>query len=230
MATTAGKVKIFNMALGFIGTRTIASESEQTPEAIQCSLYWDSARRSALRDYPWHFAQTRELLAEKTLPKIYEGVWQYAYAVPDQCLKVHGIYSQGGKRKHYFEMARYDDGSDVILTNIEKAIVAYTIDVKETTKYDEDFVYALARKLACLISIPLLKNNSQKVQELVNLYNAALPVAYDADSSERKDKEELDSWIRIRNEWQQGGINAGLCSKCSHISWQWNDKRLSHTL
>ena len=48
MPSTASKLDIFNMALGFIGTRTIASANENTPEAIQCGLYWDRARRSAL--------------------------------------------------------------------------------------------------------------------------------------------------------------------------------------
>lgn len=190
------------MALGFIGTRTVASETEQTPEAIQCGLYWDNARRTALRDYPWHFAQTRERLAEKPLPPLYEGVWKFAYAVPDQCLKVHAIYTPGGRRKHYFEMARYEDGTDVILTNAERAIVAFTKDIKEISRFDEDFTYCMARKLATLIAIPLLKNNSQKLQELVGLYNASLPAAHDADSSERKDREEQDTWLRIRGEWQ----------------------------
>lgn len=55
----AAKLDIWNMALGFIGTRTVASESERTPEAVQCALFWDSARRTALRDYPWNFAQAR---------------------------------------------------------------------------------------------------------------------------------------------------------------------------
>lgn len=202
MAATAGKIQIWNMALGFIGSRTVASESENTPEAIQCGLYWDNARRAALRDYPWHFAQTRAQLAEKVLPPLYEGVWKFAYGVPDRSLKVHGIYAPGGRRKLYFEMARYEDGTDVILTNTEHAIASYTRDVTEVARFDEDFVYALARKLACLVAIPILKNNSQKVQELVGLYNASLPAAHDADSSERRDVEEEDSWLRTRGEWQ----------------------------
>ena len=84
MPSTAGKLDIFNMALGFLGTRTIASENERTPEAIQCDLYWDRARRSALRDYPYRFAVRRVVLAEKTLPETYEGEWRHAYALPDQ--------------------------------------------------------------------------------------------------------------------------------------------------
>lgn len=88
MASTSSKIEIFNMALGFIGTRTIASEYERTPEAIQCNLYWDNARRTALRDYPYHFAVRRVALAEKPLPEEYSHEWGHAYAPPDKCLKV----------------------------------------------------------------------------------------------------------------------------------------------
>lgn len=202
MASTAGTIQIWNMALGFCGTRTVASETENTPEAIQCKLYWDIARRTALRDYPWHFAQTRKQLAEVVMPSVYDGVWGYAYALPDQCLKAHAVYSQGNNLKRSFEMVSDGSNIDLVLTNTAYAVLAYTKDVKDVTRFDEDFVYALARKLACLIAVPLLKNNSQKLQELVGMYNASLPAAHDADSSERRDRKEPDSWLQTREAWQ----------------------------
>lgn len=202
MASTAGKIQIWNMALGFCGTRTVASETEQTPEAIQCGIYWDNARRTALRDYPWHFAQSRAQLAMKDLPELYEGVWRYAYALPDKCLKAHAVYRPMGRKKHEFEIVRANDGTDLLLTDVEFAILAYTQDVEDVARYDEDFVLVMARKLACLIGIPLLKNNSQKLQELVGMYNSSLPAAHDADSSERKDRRDHDSWLVVREGWQ----------------------------
>ena len=48
---TLTQIAIWNRALGFLGARSIAAEDENTPEALQCRLYWDSARRQALRDY-----------------------------------------------------------------------------------------------------------------------------------------------------------------------------------
>ena len=50
MASTAAKLDIYNMALGFVGARTVASPRENTPEAVQCELYWDRARRAALQE------------------------------------------------------------------------------------------------------------------------------------------------------------------------------------
>lgn len=69
MASTAGKLDIYNMALGFAGQRTIASPSENTPEAIQCELYWDRARRSALQDFPYNFACAVFVLPQRRFPR-----------------------------------------------------------------------------------------------------------------------------------------------------------------
>ena len=52
MPMTISQISILNRALDFLGTRTVASERENTPEALQCRLYWDSARRQTLRDFP----------------------------------------------------------------------------------------------------------------------------------------------------------------------------------
>ena len=52
MPMTISQISILNRALGFLGTRTVASELENTHEDLQCRLYWDSARRQTLRDFP----------------------------------------------------------------------------------------------------------------------------------------------------------------------------------
>ena len=83
MASTAAKLDIYNMALGFVGARTVASPRENTPEAVQCELYWDRARRAALQDYPYNFACRRARLASKALPEAYAGEWRFCYGLPD---------------------------------------------------------------------------------------------------------------------------------------------------
>ena len=86
---TLTQIAIWNRALGFLGARSIAAEDENTPEALQCRLYWDSARRQALRDYPWAFAQRRAWLARVALPAGFEQEYRFAYALPGACLKAH---------------------------------------------------------------------------------------------------------------------------------------------
>ena len=53
------KIEVWNKALGHIGTRTVASESENCEEARQCALYCNAARRRAGRECPYPWTQTR---------------------------------------------------------------------------------------------------------------------------------------------------------------------------
>lgn len=196
MASTS-KIQIWNRALGFIGTRTVASENERCEEAIQCALYWDSARRQALRDFPYNFAQVRVRLASKPMPEVWEREWRYAYGLPDGCLKLHGVRSPGG-RPRPFRIVYDADGSMFALTDVESAHAEYTQDVESPALWDDLFVGLMARKLAAMIAVPLLKNNSDKVSELEQLYRAALPDAFEAGASEQKDKPLPDSWLESR--------------------------------
>jgi len=199
MASTAGKLDIFNMALGFIGTRTIGSPNERTPEAIQCELYWDRARRAALRDYPYNFARRRFLLAEKAMPDIYAGEWRCCYGVPDTCLKVSRLLDERG-RPRPFQLV-HEGGQSVILADADKARADCTCDVDDISLWDELFVAAMARKLAALIAVPLLKNNPNKVQELEQLYQMAIPRANGQDASEEHRGKPADTWLLARGMW-----------------------------
>ena len=193
----ATKIQIWNMALGFIGTRTVASETERTPEAIQCSLFWDCARREALRVYPWNFAQVREWLAQKNIPEVYAGQWRYAYAFPELCLRLHCV-RHATDQERAFQVVRDNDGTALILTDIPRAMGDYTRDIKDVSVWDDAFIQVMARRLACLIAIPLLKNNTGKIQELEQLYRAAMPLAQEANASEQHEKPEIDAWLTAR--------------------------------
>ncbi len=202
------KLSIWNMALGFVGTRTIASENEKNLEAIQCELYWDSARRGALRDYPWNFAQRRVWLAKVDLPTGYAQQYAYAYAVPEDMLLALRIYPHGkdyanhadAKSGRFIIVYDGENKKPIILSNTASALLAYTADISDTTIFDDLFAHMLARKLAALIAVSLLKNNSTKIQELEQLYRAAIPNAMQANAREGKEQEKVDTWLLTRGE------------------------------
>ena len=164
MASTAGRLDIYNMALGYIGTRTISSPNEQTPEAMACELYWDRARRTALRDFPWNFASRRVRLGQKTLPDAYAMQWGYAYGLPESCFKVVHVHD-GSHPQTPFRIVQHG-GEVLILSGVGGAYADYTVDVEDISIWDECFVEAMARKLAALIATHLLKNNPQKQEQL----------------------------------------------------------------
>jgi len=202
MATS--KIQIWNMALGFIGTRTVASERENTPEAIQCGLYWDNARRACLRDFPYNFAQARVQLAAIAVPNVYADEWRYAYRLPNLCLKAHGVqghgcgYARQNIRKNPFCIVSDSASTEMLLTDVSEARLDYTRDVVDTAMWDELFASMMARKLASLICVALLKNNTSKVQELEQLYYSSLPKSMESNASEMKKKPYVDSWIAVR--------------------------------
>lgn len=199
-------LSLWNRALGFIGTRTVASENENTQEAVQCRLYWDSARRGALRDAAWPFAQRRKWLAQVAPPEGFEH--SHAFALPHDCLKVHGIENVGaGSARPFLGSARtipyilaYDATAQrqVVLCDAPAALLAYSADVTQVALFDDLFAHALTRKLAALIAVPLLKNNSQKMQELETLYRQSLADARLAAVSESPPIHTHDTWLISR--------------------------------
>lgn len=89
------KYDICNMALSEIGTQsTIASFTEQSNEAIQCALWYDTMRRRLLRAAQWGFARTQVTLTQladavpdQTAPYPY----LFSYAYPSDALKIRYI-------------------------------------------------------------------------------------------------------------------------------------------
>ncbi len=202
------KITIWNMALGFIGTRTVAAEDERTLEAIQCKLYWDNARRQALRDYSWNFAQRRAWLAEVPMLDGYASQYRFAYALPEDMLQALRIYSESMGGTQYSvegqDFALVHDGMQkkpVLLCHVPKALLAYTADIEDVQLFDDLFVHMLARKLAAMVAVSLLKNNATKVGELEELYTKSIPSAVQANAKEGREKTMSDSWLCAR----QGG-------------------------
>lgn len=199
----ASKIAIWNMALGWVGTRTVASETEHTQEAIQCGLYWDNARRQTLRDYPWGFAMARAFPAEIPVPQGWDE-YPHAYALPDDCLKALTLRTPDMPRVPRRQSAYLrivldkHGGRTVLLTDVARPVLQYTADVDNPELFDDLFIDVLARKLAAMIAVPLLKNNTAKVNELEQLYRAAIPAARNADAAETYERDAPDSWLCAR--------------------------------
>lgn len=200
MAATAGKIDLFNMALGFIGTRTVASEREKTPEAEQCRLYWDRARRQALRDFPFPFAVRRERLAERRPPDAGGVAWRHAYALPDGCLRVLAVHGEDAGRHEAWALESDRDGA-LLYCDAPRASLSGIFDVEDVSRWDELFVRLMARRLAALIAVPLLRNNSAKVRELEELYRLELTDAQAQAAAESGKKRPPASWLAARESW-----------------------------
>ena len=91
----ASKLEIVNIALARLGESPIQSLTEDSVPARVVSLLFDSARRSALRDYNWSFAIRSDSLARMAALPDEMFDFQYAYALPPDCLRALRLRSGG---------------------------------------------------------------------------------------------------------------------------------------
>lgn len=171
------RLNISNMALGYVGANMISSLTENVPEAVQCNLHWDRARRKVLRDYPYRFSIHRDVLTVGTMPEAYGGDWEKAYAWPLDALRVLSVHDPEDREARQPFAIEYTGSGPLILCNVTDAEVTYIADVEDTALWDEKFIDAMARRLAIEIATALLPAEKMqgKMQELHNLYQMALP-------------------------------------------------------
>ena len=186
-------VDICNMALSSIGTRsTIASLTEGSAEAIQCSIWYDPTRREILAAAQWNFARRQKTLgvlaAAAGTPENPTGSgalppdgWLYQYAYPSDCISPRYIQPAGdtgydeiamgsfaGRPIRFIVAGAFDSSGNeikVILTNEPQAELIYTGDVSTTAIFESDFITALADALAARLAIPLTGDKQLAVQK-----------------------------------------------------------------
>lgn len=198
MATSI--VSICNMAMGWLGARSIAVLTENSPEARSCNKFYGPAREQTLRDHAWNFAEARVALASITVPAEYPE-YAYAYAWPSGCLRVLKVNNAlGGSEK--FKIARAaDESGRMILTNAKNAVLVYTANVSDPVTFDPLYVRALARRLAADTCPELLKGNLKKAQEQETYYLNEIHKAQARDAGEGEGEEpEEDTWLVARFE------------------------------
>jgi hypothetical protein len=100
-----GQLDICNQALSVVGTRsTIASLTEASNEAQQCSLHYDTILTGLLRLHRWSFARRQMslalLCAASGTPENPSGTppfpvqpWNYSYAYPNDCVRVRSVFN-----------------------------------------------------------------------------------------------------------------------------------------
>jgi len=192
------EVSICNMALGWVGARSIASLTENSPEARACSQFYGLAREQTLRDHAWNFAQTRAALASIDVPAEYPE-YHYAYSWPTDCLRALKVRNAAGSDEDFEVALSIDGGGRMILTNAEQAVLVYTKNVSDPSTFDPLYVRALARRVAADIGKVFFKNNQSAMQELETYYLNEIRKAQTQDAGEGKPETvEESTWITAR--------------------------------
>jgi hypothetical protein len=173
-------VDICNTALSHIGAENEVAAIDPpdgSVEAGRCARFYPIARRLALGSHNWTFARARATLAAVTNPST---VWLYAYAVPSGMLHARRILSlqtidtaglvfadSTFTNWHALDDLFSERGSsdfevegDTILTNEPEAVLLYTRDVTDVSKYPPMFTSALGMLLAGYLAGPTIKGTA----------------------------------------------------------------------
>jgi hypothetical protein len=166
----ASVVQICNMALSHIGSSarvTSLSPPDGSVEAGHCATFYDQARTEMLEPGTWRFALKRADLASVTNDSTQ---WAYAYALPSDCMRALRVFPVDTPLTVFDDAintfvandqasARFDLEGDVLRTNADDAVLLYTRDVTDTTKFTPSFTSALGYLLASYLAGPIVKGN-----------------------------------------------------------------------
>jgi|SRR6185312_3707255 len=218
-------VDICNMALSEMGARVTLNNlnTDATPAAVNCRIWYDRLRRQLLRSAPWGFSRkvvqltpTGSILNNPP-DNQYPQLFNYAY--PSDCLKVRyllpapppipGVASPAPgepliwypwmmpSRNWRFLVSSVGDTSQ-ILANIQQAVGVYNADITNCDLFDELFIGALAAALAEKLILPL-SGNIQMKQGFIGIASKAVTDARAADGNEAlPSTDHTPDWIAVR--------------------------------
>ena len=204
MATS--DVVISNLALSHIGSDALLSSINPPDGSVEsgyCARYYPVARQELIEMQPWSFAKTRQALS--LLATNPSTVWTYAYQAPSDMvqsqrilttstLDAYGFYPFGGLLRAdeaalFSERgsANFDVENGAILTHEENAVLLYTRDITDTSKFTAGFTTALSFLLASYLAGPIIKgaegtSAALKMRQIAER-KAAQAQANDANSS-----------------------------------------------
>jgi hypothetical protein len=211
----ASAVDICNLALSYLGdTATVSSLSppDGSAQAQHCARFYPIARTSALEMASWDFSTKRSILAPVNNAW---AMWRYAYSMPSDAINILGVlpieaaddYSETFCQPFPYPLpegiipsanAIYtpqpytiemdSNGLQIILTNVCDAVLRYTYDVSDTTKFSALFTQALAWLLASMLAGPLIKGDAGAAESkrCLGMFQAVESQAEVSDANQRK--------------------------------------------
>ena len=176
------KIEICNLALSRLGNMGSVEniDSPQKEPEVVCSKWYDTARRTALRQMMPSFAKKRDCWVQASYTPAFG--YKYAYKYNSKCLKILGIGNLYEKSNDY----AIEDG--YVLTNTfykDGLPVRYVQDVEEVSKFTDDFVSLFAWFLARDICLELTES-SEKYSMIENILPIKIAEVCGVDAQENK--------------------------------------------
>lgn len=176
----ASEVDIANLALAHLGDRATVSSinpPEGSAQAEHCQRFYPIARDLTLEAHEWGFATRRANLA--LLTDTPPPGFAYVYVLPVDCRNpidlidpnvpvffplterdCHWMDNAWSPPPTPYELETRADGTGVIYTNLQNAMLRYIANTTDTTKFSAQFVDAVSWLLAAYLAGPVIKGDA----------------------------------------------------------------------
>lgn len=208
-------VDICNLALSYLGDEATVTAIDPIPDgsaqAALCARFYPISRNSLLEMHSWGFATVRFSMSELSSASV-PPQWQHAYAIPSDAINLLAVIDSaagsdysvaiptpfippgtinaniGNFTPQPFVAETLLDGTQVIFTNQENAMLLYTRLVTDATKFTPLFTEALAWLLASKLAGPILKGATgrDEAKRCVSEFRAVFGRATASDANQRR--------------------------------------------
>lgn len=148
---------IGNMALSRLGTRaTIADLTENSTEARQLNLWYETVRDELQSLVDWNFNRVSQALAASGTPP---ARWAWSYAYPSDCLRMRRLDFGGaswvaGSPATGFEIASSGSGT-FLYCNEDRVSSVYAQRVTDPARFTPGFILAFVDCLAASVALAI---------------------------------------------------------------------------
>lgn len=199
-------VSIYNLGLGRVGEgQTVSSPDEQSRQAELCRQFFPIARRSLLELHDFNFATRGGALTELA-ENVNAGRWGYAYALPNEALRVWKV----GPEATYFNGYSQDAGASqfeiedgTIFTDEPFAFARWSFDQQDVTRFSPLFVDALGWMLAAYLAGPIIKGEAGRNESRALRQEATLTFGQ-AARSDTNQRRQTDWRKTHKPDWLDG--------------------------
>lgn len=196
-------VDVVNIALARLSESPIVSLDENTDRANKIRPIWAISLHLFLTESEWSFARVRTSPARLNIPAGAARPFRYAYALPEDCIKVVAVFGSATwwTRRHYrpdYRVALYDGGNrQSITTSADGVEVEYISNRVNISNFPPDAIDAVACRVAAEFALSL-DGSSQRGNQLMQFYDTAVAKAKKNDVKKEPPGCLDDEYSRVR--------------------------------
>lgn len=215
-------VQICNEAISDLPAHPIVGLDDSRKEARECARHLNGVVSDLLDEHDYDFARRRVPLA--SIANVREGEWGYAYRLPDEIISpiklvrdynansvglvVTPIYYWPGVDLGILGYAPidYEIADNTLFTNLEEAILEYSIDAIEPNKWPPLFAQAVIRLLAARIYRPILGEKADTREWTIKMQAAEMAAAKARASDLNRNPRNRKNHISEADRARDGGV------------------------